>query len=374
MKGRIRVLHIIQNLNYGGMEKLLADVVCGIDRGRFETHVLTLGYVGRYGREMDGKAVIHEGPEMSVFSMLRPAALARCIRRLQPDVVHTHGGVWYKASLAARTARIPAVVHTEHGMPEGDRFGRLLRRMAARRTDVVVAVSESLGVFLVERLGVRVDSVQVIRNGVDLVRFQPRAPDGTLRRELGIAGNQPIIGSIGRLEPIKGYDNVIRAFARVRCAPQDGEPVLVLAGEGSMRTDLEALAESLGVSRRVFLLGWRDDPENLYAHFCCFVMGSWSEGTSVGLLEAMASGLAPVVTAVGGNPAVLGEELSDQAVPAGDVGALHGGVERILEGERWRAIGRRARSRAEREFDLGAMVHAYEQLYEGLATMRGRRG
>ena len=107
------------------------------------------------------------------------------------------------------------------------------------------------------------------------------------------------------------------------------------------------------------------NPLDLYAHFRCFVMGSWSEGTSISLIEAMACGIPPVVTAVGGNPDVLGTELAGQLAPSGDVAALAARIGATIEPDAARCIGELARRRIEREFDLGGMVRAYEAIYLG---------
>jgi glycosyltransferase involved in cell wall biosynthesis len=359
---RVRILHVIQNLNYGGMEKLLADLVRGVDKTRFESHVLALQYLGRYSREMEGHAVLHLGPRMSRLSLLRPASLAACIAKLQPDIVHTHSGVWYKAARAARLAGVRRIVHTEHGRQSEGLLARFLDRRAAQLTDAVVAVSEPLRIYLAKRLRLPESQIAVVRNGVDTDTFRPRAPSGDLWRELGLRPDQPIIGSIGRLEPVKGYDVVIEAFGRLCSRSRGDRPVLVIGGEGSARPDLEALIGGLGLQDRVFLLGWRDDALDLYAHFRCFVLGSWSEGTSVSLAEAMSCGLAPAVTAVGGNADVLGAELARQLVPAGDVPALAACIEGLLDGEAIQ-IGRLARRRIEADFGLGRMVRQYEAIY-----------
>jgi glycosyltransferase involved in cell wall biosynthesis len=360
---RLKVLHVIQNLNYGGMEKLMADLVRTLDHDRFEPHVLTLKYLGRYSRDMTPYAEVHLAPPMSRLSLIRPASLAGFLRDFAPDVVHTHSGVWYKTAMAARMAGVPRIVHTEHGkQPEGF-LPRWLDQRAARRTDVIVAVSEPLRGYMAERLKLPAERIEVVINGVDTSIFVPKPPSGALRKELGLSPEQPIIGSIGRLEAVKGYENVIKAFALLPSA--DPAPVLVIAGEGAARPELEALIRELGVAGRVFLLGWRDDGLELLPHFSCFAMGSWSEGTSVSLLEAMASGLAPVVTAVGGNLDVLGPDLRDQAVPAGDVAALAQRLERVLIPAVAREIGAKARHQVETNFGLAAMVSSYQRLYAG---------
>ena len=363
----IRVVHVIQNLNYGGMEKVLADLLGGLDRQSFESHVLTLRFIGRFGREAGVAARMHEGPPMSRFSLIRPAALARSLRRLAPDIVHTHSGVWYKTARAARMACLPRVLHTEHGKQSEARFDRFLDCRAARMTSAVVAVSRPLAHYLSERLRVPEQRITVIPNGVDCAVFAPGAASGALRRELGLPSARAIIGSIGRLEHVKGYDVLLRALRWVTheggCAR---DPVLVVAGEGRARASLEALSRDLGVQDRVFLLGWRDDSLNLLREFDCFALGSRSEGTSISLLEAMATGVPPAVTDVGGNADVLGPELQHQLAPPGDWAALGQRIVAALDPAQGPPIGARARRRVEHAFSLGAMVRRYEQLYEQL--------
>src|SRR5262245_29854888 len=101
---KIRVLHIIQNLNYGGMERLLAEIVRGVRSDRFDSQVMALEYLGRFADGLEDVATLHRAEPMSRVSMLWPRVLSRQIRAIQPDVVHTHSGVWYKAALAARMA------------------------------------------------------------------------------------------------------------------------------------------------------------------------------------------------------------------------------------------------------------------------------
>ena len=361
---RVRVLHVTVNVDYGGMQRVLSDLVRHVDKTRFESHVLALQPLGRYGREVARDAELHPGPAMSRLSLLRPASLAATIAKLRPDVVHTHSGVWYKGARAARLAGVRRIVHTEHGrQPEG-LINRFLDRRATRLTDAVVAVSQPLRTYLCDRLRVRESRIVVVRNGVDTATFRPTAPSGALRSQLGLRPDQPIVGSIGRLEPVKGYEVVIEAFGKVCSKTRDDAPVLVIAGEGSARPSLEALIDRLGLRDRVFLLGWRDDAVDLYAHFRCFVMGSWSEGTSISLVEAMSCGLPPAVTAVGGNPDVLGPELAQQMAPPGDTAALATRIEGLLNGEATR-VGRAARGQAEANFGLAQMVRQYEEIYLG---------
>jgi glycosyltransferase involved in cell wall biosynthesis len=364
----IRVMHVIQNLNYGGMERLLADIVRRVDRERFESHVLCLQYLGRFAEGLAEHAELHLAARQPRYSMIWPGRLAAQIRGLRPDVIHTHSGVWYKASLAARLAKVPRLIHTDHGRPSPDPWlYRMLDGMASRRTNVVAAVSEVLARQLEETVVRGSCRIDVVPNGVDTDLFCPKADTCALRKELGLAPDVPIIGSIGRLEAIKGYEIMIEAFAHLRDRYGDGpQPVLIVAGDGSERERLEQMVTSQGLAQSAHLLGWRDDVHDLHSAFALFTMSSHSEGTSVSLLEAMSAGLCPVVTDVGGNRAVVGEDLSHRLVPPDDPAALaNAWLEAINDGERRVADGETARRRVQDRFSIEAMVSTYERLYSG---------
>ncbi len=364
---RLRVVHIVQNLNYGGMERVLADIVCGLDPKRFEPHVLALEYLGRFAEGLDRVAALHVAPAMTRWSMLHPASLSGWLRRLAPDIAHTHSGVWYKASLAARRAGVPRVIHTEHGRHLPDPWSsRMVDRLASRRTYRTVAVSESVAAYLRSRVVADARRVVVIPNGIATADFAESGDRLRLRRDLSVGEDRLILGSIGRLEPVKGYDVMLEAFALLRQRwPGAARVLLVLAGDGSQRAALEAKAAQLGISDAVRLLGWRDDVHDLHAAFDLFTLASRSEGMSISLLEAMAAGLCPVVTDVGGNGEVLGTELRDLLAPSEDPGALALAWERVLsKPERRTDAARTARKRAREQFDVSQMVRKYERLYE----------
>lgn len=367
MANKVRVLQIIQNLNYGGMERLLADIAMRADRQRFEMHVMALQYLGRFADGLHDYATVHLADPMGRGSFVWPGTLIRQIRRIAPDVVHSHTGVWYKATLAARRAEVPLLIHTEHGRQHPDPWrARTQDRLAASRTDVIAAVSQVLARHLEKNVVGDKSRIRVIINGVDTHLHRPRADSGFVRTELGISPSTPVLGSIGRLEEIKGYDVMVDAFARLlRQWPlNEPTPVLLLGGEGSKRASLESQAASLGLSNQIRFLGWRDDVQQLHATFDVFTMSSRSEGTSVSLLEAMSAGLCPVVTEVGGNAAVLGLHLGHRLVPAENPDALAGAWRDALgDVARRRADAELARARVQQSFNLEAMVSAYEELY-----------
>jgi glycosyltransferase involved in cell wall biosynthesis len=369
----IRVAHLIQNLNYGGMEQVLHNLARRLPSRGFEVHVVVLQYLGHFAGGLEEKATLHQVPPMPRWSMLHPGALITTLRSIDPDVVHSHTGVWFKAARAARAADVGVVVHTEHGRPDPVPLAdRLIDNTASRWTDRVIAVSSALANVLRAQVVHDSSAVTVITNGVDVDALHPPADRAMLRRSLDLPVDAPIIGSIGRLEPIKNYQLALRALAKLdTIAGSERAPVLVLAGDGSARAGLEALARELGVSDRVKFLGWRNDPERLYGCFDVFTLSSLSEGTSISLLESMSCGVCPAVTDVGGNRAALGPGLSSLLVPSEDVDRLAELWRRLLSDpvERTR-LGERARARVIEQFSLDRMVDEHVALYRDLLDRR----
>ena len=366
MTRRTKVLQVVLDLEAGGLERLVADLVRGIDRSRFDVELLALSHLGRYGEGLEAVAPVHTCRSFPLVSLLWPRKVAGLIRRIAPDVVHSHSGVWYKSSKAARLAGVPRVIHTDHGrrhVPDYRR-DRFFDTRAARRTDVVVAVSDPLAKHMANGL-VDPAKVRVIRNGVDTKAFAPRPDDGALRASWGIAPGRPVIATVGRFDPIKRYDLMIEAFSHLRANGRSPAPALVIAGEGPDEGVLRRRIAELGLSEDdVKLPGWVGDVHPLLALATIFSLSSQSEGTSISLLEAMSAGVCPVVTDVGGNGQVLGENLRHRLVPFGDPKAMAEAWGKVLDDSATRERdGQVARRRVEDVYSLAAMVRAYERLY-----------
>jgi glycosyltransferase involved in cell wall biosynthesis len=363
---RIRVLHIIHQMQFGGMERVLADLVRMSDCSRFEMHILGIDNLGPVADSVANCASLHRAAPLPPWSLMWPEKFASQIRAIAPDVVHTHGQIWCKASLAARLAGVPRVVHTDHGRPPRREPWtlRMMERRAAHRVDAIVAVSQALADQVQSGYGAA-SQLYVVVNGVDTELHAPRDDDGSVHAELGVEAGTPIVGSVGRLDPIKGYDVMIDAFADLLAGWNRAvAPVLVLVGHGSEHTTLRAKAERLGIGSRVRWLGWRQDIPRLHAAFTIFTLSSRSEGTSISLLEAMSAGLCPIVTDVGGNAHVLGPALRHRLVPSESPVRLSAAWRAaLLEPEHRGEDASIARRRIESEFALRAMVRAYEKLY-----------
>jgi glycosyltransferase involved in cell wall biosynthesis len=374
----VRVTHVVFDLHGGGMESLVGAMAKRFAGSDIRMSVVSLsGRAGRAGSAATPYLYRYESfKPLRGVSMLAPTALVRSLKRIGTDVVHLHTGAWFKGALAGRLAGA-GVLYTEHGRTLEDPWlRRSLDRQAARWTDVVVCVSKPIHQYMQSVLHVPADRLRTIENGIDVERFSAGAPPLNVRARLGVPDDATLIGSVGRLEVVKGYDVLIDAFALLRARMPGPKAVfLVLCGDGSEREALLARAERAGVVDAVRLPGWVDDPVNLYRTLDVFVLPSRSEGASISLLEAMACGAVPVVSAVGANAETLGPSLKEQVVPPLDHRALATAIERtLLDPGRLAAARTLMRGRVEEHYDLRALTRRYEGLYRALALSAPNRG
>jgi sugar transferase (PEP-CTERM/EpsH1 system associated) len=231
-----------------------------------------------------------------------------------------------------------------------------------------VCVSDDLRRWLVEEVRVLPSKVTTIHNGVSLARFG-QAGRLESRVRLGLPAEAPIIGTVGRLDPVKDQAGLIRAFATVRATHP--EVLLVIAGDGPCRSDLQQVARTLGQADRVRLLGIRDDIPAVMAALDIFALPSLGEGISNTVLEAMATGLPVIATRVGGNSELVEDGVSGVLVSCQDHGALATAmVAYVRDSELRRRHGGAGRERATRHFSLERMVQTYSDLYASLASRR----
>jgi sugar transferase (PEP-CTERM/EpsH1 system associated) len=350
---RLRVIHIVQQLHIGGMEKLLVEFARHGDRTQFELQFLSLSTLGDVTKEIEACGwpvrALEEPPGLRLGLIWR---LARLFRREKIDVVHTHNTKpqLYGAP-AARLAGVRAVIQTRHGQPYQSSRRKLVGfRLAAHLTSRVVCVSEDSR-ELTARYGVSPRKLCTVWNGIDTARFAYHGPSP--------AG--PVV-TVARLSLEKDIATLVRAAA-LALATNPGFR-LEIAGDGPCLPQLKQSAAELGVTEQVRFLGQTEDIPGLLARSSLFVLPSLTEGISLTLLEAMAVGLPVVATAVGGNPEVVRDGETGFLVPPGDAASLAGAMNRLLgQPALGQAMGRQGRARVEQEFDVGRMVRRYEALY-----------
>jgi sugar transferase (PEP-CTERM/EpsH1 system associated) len=360
----IRIMHAVRTLATGGMETVVRRLVSGLDPDRFQQSVLTL--VAADAPQPAHTLCLEQAPDQAAFLIPR---LMRVFRLERPDIVHSRNWATIEAPVAARLAGISGIVHSEHGRdlntmgPQPWRR-RFLRRISYSCADRLFCVSRELKDHYSCQLAMKPSSFRVIENGVDVEQFRPNSQARSyVRSKLAASPDSVVIGSVGRLDPVKDHITLLRAAdAALSCGV---DLRLVIVGDGPQRPILEQeLSDRPALACRTVLPGELTNVCDWLNGFDIFVLPSLSEGLSNTLLEAMASGVAPIATAVGGNCEVIEDGRSGVLVSPGRVNEIRDGLIRLLRDKERRAeIGKNARQRVISNFSLERMLKRYEEMY-----------
>ncbi|HNT97676.1 MAG TPA: glycosyltransferase family 4 protein [Elusimicrobiales bacterium] len=372
----IRVLHVITRLDLGGAQANTLYTVKHLDKERFSPF-LTCGLGGELQKDAPDGITL---PLRHLVREIRPLEdlraffeLRRTIKRLKPDIVHTHSSkAGVLGRLAAFFSDVPAVVHTFHGFGFNDRqpapvrlFYVLLEKFCARLSDALLFVS-SANMAEAEARGIG-DKARyaLVRSGIKLSEYP--APDRRieLRTELGIPYGAPMVVSIGNLKPQKNPGDFFIA-ARL-AAERHPDAVFVFVGGGEMSAADWRLAEHPSLKNRLFLPGWRRDSAEILAAADIFAMTSLWEGLPRSLVEALATGLPAVCYDADGVRDILRDGVNGFLVRRGDTAAMSDRLSRLIQDrELRRRLSDGARATDLSEFDIDAMVRAQERLYTAL--------
>jgi glycosyltransferase involved in cell wall biosynthesis len=381
----VRVLRVIARLNVGGPALHVTYLARGLAERGYET-TLVAGDVARgeasmsFVAEQAGVEIVTLPGLSRELSPVRDALaafrLARLIRKLRPDVVHTHTA---KAGAVGRTAallawpRRPVVVHTFHGHVLRGYFGtggtlvfRAIETLLARASDRLIAVSPEVRDELVALHVASRERFSVVRLGIEL---EPRVSfDGDtaeVRRRHGIGPDKFVVGWFGRMTAVKRTDDLLTTLAGVRERGIDA--LLVFVGDGDDRARLEQRAHDLGLARSCLFLGYQEEVAPWYAVCDAVILTSASEGTPVTIIEALAAGRAVVATRVGGVPDVVDEGETGFMVHTGDTHALAERLEILArDPARRAAMGAAGRERVLRRYAVERLVDDIDALYREL--------
>jgi glycosyltransferase involved in cell wall biosynthesis len=353
------VLHVVLSLCPGGTERLVIDLA---QRSApfVDTAVCCLDEPGEWAGELARcgvpVSVLGRRPGFRPTLGLRIARVAAAHRA---NVIHCHQYTPFVYGAIAALGRQMTLVFTEHGRlssgaPSHKR--RLANRILGRLPSQVCAVSRDLRRHLVAE-GFHSDRVKVIYNGIDPGVVPTAAVRQTARALLGVAPNQFVIGTVGRLDPVKDMRTLIEAFAIVRATANSH---LVVVGDGPERQALERLAADMGVASSISFFGYCSNVPMILAAFDLYVNSSIHEGVSLTVLEAMAASLPVVATSVGGNPEVVVDGETGYLVADRTPVALAEAILRLdSQPALRRSLGAKGRARVEREFSIDRMVSTY---------------
>jgi glycosyltransferase involved in cell wall biosynthesis len=376
---KVKVAQIVPMLSPGGAERVAVHIARGLNRRRYEP--LVISFTGRVGCDLDymledagievrylGK---HPGFDYRVYGRL-DAVLKEC----EPDVIHTHLHVLRYALPSMLLMKRVAMVHTVHNLAEREiePRARLIQRYALTHGVKPVAVAEEVAASLGTLYGIH--RCRVISNCIPTDLYaNPQTPRKEWRAKQGFKDSDVLFVCVARFASQKNHALLLKSFAQGPAS--DLRAHLVLVGEGDLRADLEEQAKKLNLAGKVHFLGLRSDIPDVLAAMDVFVLSSDYEGNPLSVLEAMASGLPIVSTAVGGVPKLFEAGNEGFLVPPGDFQGLAKSMNSLLKYEAARqSMGEAAASHARKKFDVSNMVRAYEEVYEdqlALSQLRNAR-
>ncbi len=386
MSDKIKIAYFVTSLESGGTERQLALLLEGLRDVQYEKHVITLSGSGpleerfractksitdlKYPRLRQNGKIVWKNLPSSVTSVFR---LAKVLRKLRPDILHTLIPVCnVMGAFAAKLARIPVLICSRLSLGNY-RDEKLFFAKLENFTDdwftLIHCKSEGIKDDVMRREPVDPDRLRVIYNGIRADAYSHPFDKEPLRDELGLAIGQPVIGMVANLRGYKGHADVINAMPAILAKHPDTKFLFIGRDDGIAENLLEQ-ARQLGVSNHLVLAGERHDVPKLLQLMTILVSASHEEGFSNTIIEAMASGLPVVATNVGGNIEQVADGITGYLVHPHNPTEIAEAVNRLLDDPlHAQKMGRHGNLRVARNFAHSAVVEQMEQLYRDAIDM-----
>jgi glycosyltransferase involved in cell wall biosynthesis len=347
----------------GGAETLLMNLVRRMNSDRFAPEIVCLKERGPLGVELSEEMPVHHDLISQKYDVGVLRRLWKLMRRPQADAVITVGAgdKMFWGRIAARLAGVPVVASALHSTGWPDGIGRL-NRMLTRWTDAFIGVADAHARHLVENERFPPEKVHTIYNGVDCERFTPQNALH-VRAELGIPDNAPVVGILAALRPEKNHELFLRGAKQISALLPSAHFLII--GDGPLREQLRAHADSLGVAKVVHFLGSRHDVPAVLAACDLVALTSQNEAAPVSILEALAAGVPVVASNVGSVKESVIPDETGRLFPPGDLAAYVRETSALLDNPALRRkLGAEGRRLVMDRWSLQAMVRGYEQLIE----------
>jgi sugar transferase (PEP-CTERM/EpsH1 system associated) len=377
------VVHVVDALDTAHTDNSLLNLIRHLPPERYRHAIVCLHDQGGYQGGMHEHGVqivnLHKRAGRDPLHYLR---MFDVLRTLRPDVIHTRDGTGLPAQVVAALAGVKLRVHAEHGRTAAGgcagprarwpaRYGAcLLRRMLRPLIDHFIAVSSDLEQWLVETIGAEPARVSQIANGVDTVEFHPRlGPSAAVGPPGFMHDGVFVIGSVGRMDDAGNHTTLVEAFLRLIASPHPAHQRLrlLLVGDGPARAECQALLHRAGAAARAWLPGARPDAAQLLRAMDLFVLPSLAEDRTNAILQAMATGLPVVASAVGGNTDLVHPGFTGILVPPMSTEMLAAAIADYCRIPELAARhGARARSQVIARHSMPAMARDYLAVYDTL--------
>lgn len=374
----MKILHVVGDSKYGGASVLILRLVEAAINTGYDVAVLTTDQVFKEVLKKNGIEVI---PLKCIWRTIHPIhdvcgllRLTRYLLREKYQIIHTHtskGGVIGR--LAGWLANVPIIIHTVHGFAFHEQSNNftvrcisLVERLVGLCCHKIVTVSHYHRDWAL-RLGIGNPKKTIaIPNGISPSRTRSTKSGKIVRQELGIADDEKLVLSMGRLAPQKGFEYLIRSCKRVHSSSRFK---VVIIGDGPLRTDLEMLSKSLGLCDHVLFLGFRSDVGDLINAADLVTLPSLWEGLSIALLEAMSAGKPIITTDIGSNVEVTDAGHCARLVPTKDHILLAKAISDLLDNsQECERLGHLGYERFRALYTEERMLQSYVKMYQELTA------
>jgi len=368
-----KIIFFTGSMALGGIERLVRDLALDLKKtGEWEPSVCCLiGKTGDFLSDLQDAGVpVYECILNRRRLVSFPFRLAHLLRKIKPDIVHSHVDFsipWQV--LGSRLGGVKKIVWTQHSEYQNWNKSKIARfriwlylqiswPIISAYTAVSQGAQKSIAVFS----GRNPSDFRVINNPVDTSVFKPDLRNrDTTRKFFGLAENQFVMGTVARLDSVKGHEVLIQAAKKIVSEIPGSHFVFI--GDGPLRSTLEERVKLCGLEDHITFLGWKRNINEILPGFDLFVLPSLREGLPLSIIEAMACGLLVVASNVGGVPEVLGDV--GILVPPGDPDALAEAVIEIYsQSEKRPSFKDDARKRVIERFSLEKILLEYIHLYE----------
>lgn len=368
----IKILQVIHDLNFGGMQQVVADLATGLPSKDFDVQVLCIENLGVHQHRLYESGIrVHLIQKNSGLDISLIYRLTNFLRLFKPAIVHTHGiNPFFYGSLASFFAAVPVVIQTDHarGLFPVSKKEMLSERLLSYITTKIAAVSNGVKHDLIKYEKIPSRKIEVIYNGIQSSSPPSDQYIQDQKALLNISENDFVIGIGVRLSSQKAIDVLLHAFSLLY-RDSFKNLLLLIAGDGEERIRLEKLAYKLSISDRTRFLGYRSDIDKLLYLFDLYILPSLWEGHPLVLLEAMAASLPIIATDIPGNNETITHGFSGLIVKPKDPTALADSCkEIILNPNLANALSKNARRTFLCKFSKEIMIQNYISLYKSLLT------
>lgn len=371
MKSTFRVVHIIGGGEFGGAEDHIINLLQQLRYENIHGEVICF-YDSKFAKFLRELGIPVEVLSYGRFDIRLLSALEKSLKEKKPDIVHTHGvKANFFGRLAAKRLNIFPVITTIHSIlkydyrhPVAYRLAKLLEDSTRKSTDCFIAISNNMKDLLIEE-GISASKIELIYHGIDVDKYAPKKDDHaiSLAKQWGKTENTFLVGAIGRLQSVKGFDYFIRACSNLYKENPDLYR-FVLVGDGPEKSDLEKLVAKEGLREVFQFAGFRDDIDSCLRALDCFVCSSHSEGLPLSVMEALATGVPVVTTYVGGIRDLVKHGKNGYAVEPRNVDQLAEAIGKVYsDSETTRKLTAQAREDMISNFSLSSMGKNTAEVY-----------